>query len=435
MVYMRFEFGQRLINLLTFKAYRQQRKKAKKFKWLKDIEDSTLKALRQKVRNKEKIKVCFFVIYDSVFQYRNIFEIMSKDSFFECFILVIPDTSRGDSNMVYQLDKTYKALNAKYDNVLLAYNDGKFIDFSDKYDLFCTSNPYDSMTHEFYGIEYNTKKGILSFHCNYGFGGQLNYVIKHVLNLPTMNMTWIVFYESKYSYDMTKKICDNGGRNAVLIGYAKMDSLAKIDSKNTESKRKKIIIAPHHTAGKEFENSIIPLSNFLTFADLFLELPTLYPHIDFVFRPHPLLFINLEKFGDWDKDKIKNYLTTLKSHQNMIYQEGGEYFDTFIESSGLIHDCGSFMAEYLFTDKPCCYMLKKELPLDYTFTPFGIEILKHYYKAFSRQDILDFIDNVIVENNDIMKDSRVAFAKQNIRINYPHVSQKIINYLKNKIKG
>lgn len=245
-------------------------------------------------------------------------------------------------------------------------------------------------------------------------------------------MTWLVFAETKYLYDLTKEICDNGGRNAVLVGYAKMDSLALLD--NIESKRKKIIIAPHHTAGVQFDN-FLPLSNFLSYADLFLELPNLYPDIDFVFRPHPLLFIHLEKFNAWDKDKIEDYINKLKSFPNMCYQEGGEYFHTFMESSAIIHDCGSFMAEWLFTDKPCCYMLKKELSLSYNFTPFGEEVLNHYYKAFARQDILDFIDNVVIAGKDNMKDSRINFAKEKIRINYPHVSQKIIDYIKEQIRA
>lgn len=69
-----------------------------------------------------------------------------------------------------------------------------------------------------------------------------------------------------------------------------MDKLASIEYKNKT--RKQILLCPHHTINtKELD-----LSNFLTYSDLFLELPQLYPDVDFIFRPHPLLKYNLTKY-------------------------------------------------------------------------------------------------------------------------------------------
>lgn len=73
--------------------------------------------LKAKVAQGKKIKVYFFVIYDSCFQFAPVFEKMLDDETFEPCVVVIPDVSRGYENMFYQLDKTFDTLSNKYANV------------------------------------------------------------------------------------------------------------------------------------------------------------------------------------------------------------------------------------------------------------------------------------------------------------------------------
>lgn len=70
--------------------------------------------LKDKLKNGEKLKVYFFVIYDACFPAAPVFEKMLESAEFEPFVVAIPDTSRGFVNMQYQLDKSYKALLNKY---------------------------------------------------------------------------------------------------------------------------------------------------------------------------------------------------------------------------------------------------------------------------------------------------------------------------------
>lgn len=398
----------------------------------------SVERLKSKIAQNEKIKVYFFVIYDSCFPAAPVFETMLNDNIFEPYVVVIPDVSRGYKNMFYQLDKTFDTLSSKYANINIGGGGYKsyllhsfdkiqsnFIDFSHDIDIVCSANPYDEMTHSLYGIKTLTPKGVLSFFISYGFMPDY-YSRKHIINRLELNLCWKVFVDTPYNLNESKYYTEIKGKNAILTGYAKMDTLAHV--KSTKRERKKIIIAPHHTIYNNFIE--LPLSNFLIYADFFLKLYDKYPQIDFVFRPHPLLVVALAKDEYWGQEKLDNYLAKLKEFNNVEYQEGGEYFETFINSDGIIHDCSSFICEYLYTDNPCCYMLKSQKQISEVFHKLGQECLKHYYQAFNQNDIIEFIENAVLKGQDTKKEERIKFAKENIRINYPNVSQKIIENLK-----
>ena len=130
----------------------------------------------------------------------------------------------------------------------------------------------------------------------------------------------------------------------------------------------------------------------------------------------------------------ENYLDKISKIPNMTYDNSSDYFQTFIDSDALIHDCGSFIAEYLYTDHPMCFMGRNDV-FDKTFTEFGAEILKYVYVAFQEQEILNFINKVVVGGKDTMRKKRIQYAKNTIRFNYPNASAALIKNLKKEIFG
>ena len=385
---------------------------------------------KEKIKRGEKIRVIFMVIYDSVFPGEPLFQKMQNDSFFEPSILVIPDVFRGKKNMIEQINKTFNNLSLKYSKVYNSWDNKKkqFVDYSDKMDIVCTANPYDWMTYKYYQIGELFKKEILSIFFNYGYPA-VSYARK-VAGQYSLSVSWKVFSESNVIIKEFEKEMINKGSNLVLSGYMKMDGLASFTKKPKE--RKIIIIAPHHTIEQKFEETI-GLSNFLKYSDFFLELPKLYPQIDFVFRPHPLLRCTLEKKDIWGKNKTDRYFGDITKNINVVYQNGGDYFETFINSDGIIHDCSSFLAEYMFTGNPACYMLRDSKSKDRYFMDNGKQILDKCYEAYSKEDILSYIDNIIIKGQDFKKEDRLAFVQNDLMFNYPHVSDFAINYLKDKI--
>ena len=382
--------------------------------------------LAKKVKNREKIRVCFSVVFDSVFSAKPVFEKMLEDEMFEPFILVIPDVSRGEENMFYQMDKTYKALSSQYKEVYRSYDYDKkeFTDWSDKSDMVFFANPYDSMTHKLYKIEHAAKCQKLCLYTSYGYvASNLHYSL---YSDTEFNCLWKIYALEKYEYDALRKNLLNPNA-AKLAGYCKMDSLVKINS--IERNRKKIIIAPHHTIGSDG----LAMSNFLKYYEFFLEIPKKYPDIDFVFRPHPLLFVTVINNKIWTKEKVEKYISCMKAIPNVEYQDGGDYFDTFVNSDGIIHDCGSFSAEYLFTSHPCCHLSKTKIN-DAGSNEFHRQCIKQYYEAFTEEDVINFIENVIIQGKDVMKQKRNEFFEKVLRNNYPNTSDYIFNDIKRELE-
>ena len=384
--------------------------------------NSVLKKLKKSAQTGNKIRVGFYIV--EVFQYMSVFEEMLKSDFFDPFIVVTPDYERKNI-MLETLHRTYDLLSQKYDKVYLGYDEKKdqYIDYSDKADIVFFGNPYESMAHPYHFIWHLLKKDILTCYQNYGFNTML-WGRNHICSLPFYNCCWTVFADSQDSMDDLEKYQPIHAQNAYMVGYCKMDKLSEVKRKPHD--RKKILLCPHHTINLKF----LPLSNFLKYANFFLELPKKYPQVDFIWHPHQLLINSLSKY--WSPEKAHEYYDKITSYENVIYSVGQDYFQAFVDSDAMIHDCGSFTAEYLYTGKPCCYMLKSEEEIRELFLPIGQKCQQNYYHAFSEKDICDFIEKVVLDGMDPLKESREKFS-ETLKLNYPHVGKKITEYIKNEI--
>ncbi len=409
--------GKKIIKIITSPKYKQR---------------EIIKKIQNKVKNGNKIKVAFLVVFDSVFPAENIFKKMLDDNIFSPYIVVIPDISRGEYNQWYQLNKTYFTLSKKYKNVYSSYDKEKqcFKDFSDDIDIAFFANPYDRMTHFFYSVEYLFKK-CLTIHIPYAYSGQFKYTTK-VFASKEYSLFWKIYIENKNTYKIVKKFQKTNLNNLEITGYPKMDNLSILKSNTAEYTQKPIIIiAPHHTIRKI--KNYLNISNFLRLADFYLTLPKKYPNIDFIFRPHPLLFVQLKMPNIWGEEKVNAYIEKLKAIPNMKYQDGGEYLSSFEQSAALINDCGSFLPEYFYFNKPQCFVLENQSKINEQFTSFGKKILKHVYKAYTEEDIINFVENVVLNNQDIMKKTREEFAQKEIMINFPNATDVIMTSVKNAL--
>ena len=217
------------------------------------------------------------------------------------------------------------------------------------------------------------------------------------------------------------------GYNIEVAGYPKLDKLAEIQPK--ERKNKTIIIAPHHLIG----NTDTDIGCFLQCADFLLELPKKYSHINFIFRPHPMLETNLKKEEYWGEEKTTEYFKKMSEYKNVEMSLEGDYLEAFANSDALIHDCGSYAAEYLYTGKPCAYLLRESVNQKKTHTPFGMKCINAHYVLKTEKDIINFIEEVVIKGNDTKEKSRNNFAKNEVMFNYPNSTEYIFEYLKKKL--
>lgn len=417
-----------IIFLEDYYSYKSRKAEEKKYKSLMIQTQLHYKDVEKKIKNKGRpIRFASYVIFDSTFCAYNIMNYMlqNKDEY-SPKIVIIPDVSRGKLHMVEQYEKTKSFFLNKYgtEYVLDGYDiiNNTFFDYSDDFDIVYLANPYDSMVNKVHSIKYISKKNILPIYLSYGCHVD-RYSCHTIIPLLEISLFWKVFADNVISFKDYKKYELLHGKNVVLSGYAKMDELSNY--KKIDNKQKTIIIAPHHTINMQS----LPLSNFLDNYDFILELPKMYPDIKFIFRPHPLLFVNMVNEGHWTIEQVNQYIRKLES-LGVYYSFGGDYLDTFVQSDAIIHDCSSFVVEYLYTGKPCCFFAKENYKL--VFSKLGKSCLKYYYLAFNRKQICDFIDNIVLKNNDPLFKKRTKFVKEKISINYPNSSSKILSEI-NKI--
>jgi CDP-glycerol glycerophosphotransferase (TagB/SpsB family) len=177
------------------------------------------------------------------------------------------------------------------------------------------------------------------------------------------------------------------------------------------------------------------VSNFLEYFDVFLELAAVYKEqLQIAFKPHPLLRIKLENDPNWGKEKTDAYYAEWTNLENGQF-ENADYGDLFLTSDALIHDCGSFMAEYLITGKPALFMIRNEAVMK-EWSEFGEKAVEAHYQSRTKEELIDFIENVVLKGNDWMKEKRNDFVYQNLlQKNNLTASQNIMNYLETQIFG
>lgn len=416
------------ICILGLKISIRYKQKVNFFKLHKNFVD-----LEKQFKCKKVINIVFMVSLASMFPAKPFLDyLLSKSSRYNVKILIVPDFRFGIEKTRKFQDECYNEFSKQYskDIIIQSPIDECLddIDMSKICDILFCSLPYD-VSHKKYNLENLIKENILLAMINYGV-----YILpkfaKVSLSHKRLGYFKYLFYETPYTFNMFKKYSIVKGINGILSGYCKMDGYKECPSiKN----HKTIIIAPHHSVSGGY-NDILSLSNFCKYADFFLKLPQMYPNIDWIFRPHPALFPLLEQDRFWGKGKVDSYINKMKQYSNVRYSVEGCYFEDFKESDGIIQDCESFLFEYFYTGKPQCYMLKNNINNKKKFGEFGSKLLGYCYTAYSEQDILNFINTVILQEQDIKKDARVNFARKEVMINYPNVSEFIFNYFE-KIYG
>lgn len=381
---------------------------------------------RIKNRGNRPIRYACYVMYASDFGESEIFTIMINDKDFQPTIVIVPDIARGKEHMIRTYQETKAFLLNKFgpQYILDGYDikSDTYFDYSEKFDIIASNCPYNEMLHAYHKLSYLNTKDVLTVHTVYGYFIS-KYGEKNLFPKLEISCLWRIFLDTPYTLKSYKNKSLCHGKNAITLGYPKMDSLAKYKEK--ERDRKAIIIAPHHTVNVPS----LPLSNFLAYYNLILELPTLFPNVDFIFRPHPLLFTHLVNKGYWTENEVTEYLKQIEE-KGIFYSHGGDYFKLFCNSDAIIHDCGSYITEWLFTGKPCCFVAKDDSIFNF-FTKLGKESIKYYKIAYSREQIIDFIQSV-VDNTNFEYYKNTKEIKEKIMVNYPNVSQKIVDYLRLK---
>lgn len=386
-----------------------------------------------KLKKKDGYIVVFFMISAPTWKYDSVYKLMENSNIFKPIVVIIPIRTYGEDMLLKELRDTED---------LCQHNGYKYL------------VPWDQKRNTWKNIKSILKPDIVFFSSPYGHSHP-NYQIKRFLECVTCYVPYSIrqesnifdikfntlfqnivtrnYYESSIHKDLARKYARNKGENVVVTGFPAIDTIRcanpvndawKIQSTN----KKKLIWAPHWTI-PAFEESALNWSSFLMYFEVMVELADEYKNkIQFSFKPHPMLKHTLVKNELWGEKRTTTYYNKWNEMENGQLDES-DYVDLFASSDALIHDCGSFMIEYLALNKPVLYLIN-DTDIKNRFNDFGVEAFKCHYKAHSADGIRNFIEDTILQSDDPLISERVDFCKNVLLFNETTASEKIINDLK-----
>lgn len=386
--------------------------KATDYLWLhlwkyKAIERQHTKLIT-KLSGHSPIKVVFMAMDLAMWRYQHLYELMVTDSRFKVYIVISPCLLRE------QCEQDAAKLRKFFNDKRISYID--YHDGEKPYNVKGIINPDIVFYTQPYEHVLCPEHDCLNFYdclvCYTPYYFPIG--TKWGYNLHFSNFAWRIYYPLPYQLEIAKKKAFNKGRNVRVTGYTNADDFLKRQHTNVWKKidgkqRKRIIWAPHFTI---CTGSL--RSNFLWMAQLMLEIASTYSDsIQFAFKPHPNLLPQLYGHKQWGKERADAYFKKWETMEN-TQLETGEFIDLFMTSDAMIHDSGSFVCEYHYSQKPVMYVARNLHSLMNNVSNVGKEAYNAHYIGESESDIYWFINNVVLEGIDPLEAKRKAFYRTHL---------------------
>lgn len=354
------------------------------------------------VRHKSKIKVVFVITETAMWKTESLYNLMKEHPRF--IPILIPSPNISNPNAEEDVIKYFKKKG--YDFVILEKN--KKISCLNP-DITFYQQPYFGTVPSNYFIGSNL--GSLFCHVNYCFR---NLLIPQTVNELYCNICWQIYVENNVCLKENALLMSNHGLNQYATGIPIMDELIdNVRPQNDPWKKqlcdkKRIIYAPHHSI---LNRDIAGMGTFKLYGLGILNFAKKYQNeVQWVFKPHPFLETKLRKiYGNAWVDDYYNSWNELPNTQ----VELGNYIDIFKTSDALIHDCGSFIIEYIYMHKPALYLNDPQNTKKARLNQMTLDCKDLHVQAYQLDDVEMFIKDVI-KGKDLMRDAREAYYKSNL---------------------
>lgn len=396
-----------------------------------------LNRIREKVSRGKRIKV-FFMSHDSaVFGCSSIYHSMMADSLFDPYIYVVSRRDVGYIDFMAEVNKDLEFFIAHGYRVISGYDEWN--NPKDLHSLRPDIIFYDlPKMHGEGGACYNRLDQLnweyLTCYVPYGLLMVDSFYYHY--HTKCIRETWKFFLDT--SADFKRVLADGGfsGFNTVLGGYPKFDEYVldnQIIPEKLNNGKPLVIYAPHH--------SLFVTNNFATFdlyKDMMLQFAKDNPHINFVFKPHPLLPFSIEaryreKKIDFTKDEYDAYIKEWDGLENGMVITQGDYIKLFKICKCLITDCGSFIGEYFPSQNACIYLFNpRKKKQEEVYTPLAKSILETYYIAKTEEELKHYMHQTILLGNDEKRVLRKKLLEAEFW-NIGHSGEYITNYIRDEI--
>ncbi len=410
-----------------------------------------LALLRDKVSKGDKVNV-IFILPAMMFVYKDLYDLFDNDDLFNVQIVLVPHRLGSSSEITDVAKEKYfqifNYLEEKNFNVLSGYD----FDKNEGIDLVTTCSP-DIL---FYVLPYmriypktmkidNLPANILYPYIPYGEFIENN-LSDFLYNFGWNERIWKIFCSTEEYLHGSSSKSVVGSSNVMLTGSARMDALINYEESEDDyewiydrsENKKRIIWAPHHSLSRPGMDDSVAYSTFDENYEFFYNYAKNHPETEWVVRPHPLLKEVLSKIntnmkvdGIVDEDFVDDYFFKWESLPNARVHEDIDYYDLFATADAMITDCVSFRAEYLFANKPGLILKKSDIKFD----DYGNKIMEAWYMEDGSdfEQIEKFIEDVVIGENDYLKEQREKIFNENLNVNLGNASKVIFQFIKNEL--
>jgi len=372
------------------------------------------KASAQRIRAKKKIKIGFAMVEAAHWCGKDLYDLFANDDRFETTVFLCLDFNKPANDVIKaDFKRGVEQLKSHGINVVPITNKKAEVPVQD---VLIYLSPYLGRFPVCFNLNNVTAK-TLATHIPYAF--DTSYHIKRFYSGELFLILWKVFFSSAVTFDIYKEKCIIGMPRGLYSGYPRMDIFFKPDTKfhfdwkMTRPDAKKIIWAPHHSIKGD---TSIRYATFQWNWKVMYEIAKANPSISWIFKPHPWLLYTAVREKVFPSAAVfQKYLQMWDELPNAMVYTGGYYQDIFATSDGLIHDCGSFSAEYQYMDKPMIYLTRPEQ----NHNKLGDEILSASYLVDGKDfnGIAALVQRIFIEG----KDDKAAERKKvfDKYLNYP----------------
>lgn len=357
-----------------------------------------------KLRTKQKIRIGFLVWENSKWCYESLYNKFAKDDKFDVIVMIVEA-----NNPVCDLIKNIHFFSNYNHCIIQNIQDFK----KQNIDIVFYEQPWFALNGEF------SPKTLSNT--------ALTFYVPYAIQMDADNADIVTacspFYKNVYmSFMFNKKILSNFKQydihNMIAVGHPKLDIY--LHKSNYIPKNKyRIIYAPHHS----FSNSPLKWATWEWNGEHILELArNNQNNIEWVFKPHPRFQFELAKLLKSDKKAQKVFDDWAGVAK--IYDKGN-YFDLFQSADLMISDCGSFVLEWLPTEKPYIQLISQNpnaSPRSETDEYYSSQ----YYKCNNLSDIDKYFNLLVNQHKDPRKARRIALSRD-IRMG---ATQRIYKFVK-----
>lgn len=219
--------------------------------------------------------------------------------------------------------------------------------------------PYGHLYPERFKPEAIIQNGCRIAYIPYGLevgGGLFNARYQYDTEIP--RLAWRIFARSDSQMASFGRHCLVGNGHVRVTGHPRSEKTqTKFENSDCNNLKEQaqgrpiILWSPHFTV-----NSKRKWSSFIEHHETIMRVFEKRQDLFLLIRPHPFLRSALAKHAEWGQEKTNSWFTEAEARNNVTVDKTTDYQTAFDASSALLSDAGSFLVEYLYMNKPICYL-------------------------------------------------------------------------------